>query len=72
MESKGVKAHFSMDDSGILVMSGVELVLEKTLSPEEQEAEDKKEESPLSKLGSTISKLFASKQAFLIVILSHP
>lgn len=52
-ESKGIKAHFVLDDSGLFSLSGVELVVEKTVT----EAE---EESPLSKLGSTISKLFSS------------
>lgn len=55
VESKGVKAHFSLDDSGVLNLVNVELVLEKTVSDEENSAQ---EESPLSKLGSTISKLF--------------
>ncbi|XP_072153821.1 hypoxia up-regulated protein 1 isoform X2 [Bemisia tabaci] len=45
-ELKGIKAHFHMDDSGILSLPNVELVAEKTISAEE--------ESPLSKLGSTI------------------
>lgn len=52
-ESKGIKAHFVMDDSGLFGMSGVELVVEKTVTETE-------EESSLSKLGSTISKLFSS------------
>lgn len=52
-ESKGIKAHFVMDDSGLFDMSGIELVQEKIVV----EVED---ESPLSKLGSTISKLFSS------------
>lgn len=53
-ESKGIKAHFTMDDSGILSLAGIEATFEKTV-------EDKpEEESPLSKLGSTISKLFTS------------
>lgn len=51
-ESKGIKAHFVLDDSGIFSMSGVELVVEKTVTESD-------EESPLSKLGSTISKLFS-------------
>nr|CAD7437962.1 unnamed protein product [Timema bartmani] len=41
-----------MDESGILNLVNVELVLEKTVTDEELE------ESTLSKLGSTISKLF--------------
>ncbi|XP_047099616.1 hypoxia up-regulated protein 1 isoform X1 [Schistocerca piceifrons] len=60
VESKGIKAHFSMDESGVLQLSGVELALEKTVSPEEQEAEAADAEGTLSKIGSTISKLFTS------------
>ncbi|KAG4073249.1 hypothetical protein HA402_008595 [Bradysia odoriphaga] len=53
IESKGIKAHFSMDESGLFTCTGIELVLEKTVV----ETED---EGTLSKLGSTISKLFSS------------
>lgn len=53
IESKGIKAHFAMDDSGLVSCTGVELVLEKTVI----ETDD---EGTLSKLGSTISKLFSS------------
>lgn len=53
VEPKGIKAHFQMDESGILNLINVELVVEKTTSGEAEP-----EESPLSKLGSTISKLF--------------
>lgn len=53
VESKGIKAHFQMDDSGILTLVNVEHVVEKTLVGDAEP-----EESPLSKLGSTISKLF--------------
>lgn len=52
-ESKGIKAHFTLDDSGLFAMSGAELVVEKTVIESE-------EDSPLSKLGNTISKLFSS------------
>lgn len=53
IESKGIKAHFTLDDSGIFTLSNVELVVDKTVIAEE-------DESPLSMLGSTISKLFSS------------
>ncbi|XP_066603454.1 hypoxia up-regulated protein 1 [Prorops nasuta] len=55
-ESKGIKAHFAVDDSGILNLVNVELVSEKSgvISDEE--------ESTFSKLGSTISKLFAGSE----------
>lgn len=52
-ESKGIKAHFAMDDSGILNLVNVELVSEKSSSAPEEE------EGTFSILGSTISKLFA-------------
>lgn len=52
-ESKGIKAHFSMDDSGILNLLNVELVSEKASSAPDEE------EGTFSILGSTISKLFA-------------
>ncbi|KAJ9600744.1 hypothetical protein L9F63_001099, partial [Diploptera punctata] len=58
VESKGIKAHFSMDESGLLNLANVELVVEKTLTEEELAAQ---EESPLSKLGSTISNFFTEK-----------
>lgn len=53
-ESKGIKAHFSMDESGVLTLVNIEAIFEKSVS------DIKEEESPLSKLGSTISKLFTS------------
>ncbi|CAK1543227.1 unnamed protein product [Leptosia nina] len=55
VENKGVKAHFNMDDSGILNLVNVEFVAEKTVTDAD---EDK--DSTLSKIGSTISKLFGS------------
>lgn len=51
-ESKGIKAHFGMDESGILNLVNVEFVSEKTSLASE-------EEGTFSKLGSTISKFFA-------------
>merc|ERR1739844_447054 len=36
-ESKGIKAHFNIDDSGLLHVTGVESVFEKTITVEEQE-----------------------------------
>lgn len=55
VDSKGIKAHFAMDESGILSLAGVDFVFEKTVA-----ADEVPEESPLSKLGNTISKLFTS------------
>lgn len=51
-ELKGIKAHFALDESGILSLSSVEMVVDKN----ETESD---EESSLSKLGSTITKLFS-------------
>lgn len=51
-ESKGIKAHFSMDESGILSLANVELLVERNSTDDE--------ESTFSKLGSTISKLFTN------------
>ncbi|KAM8900221.1 hypoxia up-regulated protein 1 isoform 4-T4 [Spinachia spinachia] len=50
-ESKGIKAHFNMDESGVLLLDRVESVFETIV-------EDKDEESTLTKLGNTISTLF--------------
>ncbi|XP_047998205.1 hypoxia up-regulated protein 1 isoform X2 [Leguminivora glycinivorella] len=56
VDHKGIKAHFNMDDSGILNLVNVEFVAEKTVTEEDKD-------STLSKLGSTISKLFGSDEA---------
>jgi len=68
IETKGVKAHFQLDDSGILSISSVESTFEKTISPEEQDAEEAKEDGEKkdesidwSKLGDTISNYFKSE-----------
>lgn len=53
VEHKGIKAHFNMDDSGILNLANVEFVAEKMVTEEDSD-------STLSKIGSTISKLFGS------------
>ena len=55
-EPKGIKAHFIMDDSGILTLNSIEAVFEKNVTVEVE-----KEESTLSKIGSTLSKLFSGK-----------
>lgn len=51
-ESKGIKVHFNVDDSGVLNLLTVELVSEKSSTVDE-------EEGTFSILGSTISKFFA-------------
>ncbi|XP_048093279.1 hypoxia up-regulated protein 1 [Alosa alosa] len=50
-ESKGIKAHFNMDESGVLVLDRVESVFETIV-------DEKEEESTLTKLGNTIQSLF--------------
>ncbi|CAH1263019.1 HYOU1 [Branchiostoma lanceolatum] len=55
-EFKGVKAHFRMDESGILSLDKVESVFEKQV--EGAEGSEDGEESTLAKLGSTISNFF--------------
>ncbi|XP_061658584.1 hypoxia up-regulated protein 1 [Syngnathoides biaculeatus] len=55
-ESKGIKAHFNMDESGILLLDRVESVFETAV-------EEKEEESTLTKLGNTISTLFGGGSA---------
>lgn len=58
VESKGVKAHFNLDESGLLVMTTCEYHVEKTLTPEELAAQESDMQSTFSKLSSTFSKLF--------------
>ncbi|XP_058948483.2 hypoxia up-regulated protein 1 [Pocillopora verrucosa] len=53
-ESKGIKAYFRMDESGILNLEKVESVFEK---PEEKSEE---EQSTFAKIGSKISSFFGS------------
>merc|ERR1711862_72616 len=65
VETKGVKAHFQLDDSGILTCTHVESVFEKTVSPEEQEKKEKEwkeatDSIDWSKLGDNIKSFFGS------------
>ena len=50
-ESKGIKVHFRLDESGILNLDKIDVTFEKTSEPEE---------STLSKIGSKISSFFGS------------
>ncbi|CAH1967066.1 unnamed protein product [Acanthoscelides obtectus] len=54
-EPKGIKAHFQMNESGLLNLLNVELIVEKTILPED-------ETGTLSKIGSTFSKLFGGEE----------
>jgi len=67
IETKGVKAHFQLDDSGILSVTHVESVFEKTVSPEEQEKKEKEwkeatESIDWSKLGDNIKSFFGTDE----------
>ncbi|XP_061104368.1 hypoxia up-regulated protein 1 isoform X1 [Conger conger] len=64
-ESKGIKAHFNMDESGVLMLDRVESVFE-------TEVEEKEEESTLTKLGNTISSLFGGGSSEPSVNASEP
>jgi len=68
VETKGVKAHFGLDDSGILTVTSVESVFEKTISVEEQEKREKEwkeatEGIDWSKLGDNIKSFFGTDEA---------
>lgn len=54
VEPKGVKAHFSMDESGLLSLTLVESIFEKNSTESTSEGSD-----TLSKLGSAFSSLFS-------------
>ncbi|XP_037828781.1 hypoxia up-regulated protein 1 [Lucilia sericata] len=54
VDSKGIKAFFALDDSGIFRCTSVEYVYDKQKIETEEE-----DEGTLAKLGSTISKLFS-------------
>lgn len=53
--SKGIKAHFSLDDSGIFDLINVELLLEKTVTPDENQ-------NTFQKISNTITKLFTGSE----------
>ena len=64
VESKGLKAHFYMEESGIIKLTHAEAVFEKLI---DNSNDTKDEESTLSKLGSTISKLFSGIFDMIII-----
>ncbi|TRY72547.1 hypothetical protein TCAL_12730 [Tigriopus californicus] len=49
VESKGVKAHFNLDDSGLLGVSTVEAVFEQTITDKKKDKEDKKKKEKAAK-----------------------
>jgi len=67
IETKGVKAHFALDDSGILTVTNIESVFEKTISVEEQEKREKEWKDATdgidwSKLGENIKSFFGTDE----------
>ena len=77
VETKGVKAHFHLDESGLLNITSIESVFERTISVEEQEEEErKKEEEEKAKagedgswnLGDTISNFFNKGQLYIYTL----
>merc|ERR1711902_101537 len=67
IETKGVKAHFALDDSGILSVTSIESVFEKTISVEEQEKREKEWKDATdgidwSKLGDNIKSFFGNSE----------
>lgn len=64
-ESKGIKAHFNMDESGVLILDRVESVFETIV-------EEKEEESTLTRLGNSISSLFGGGSSEPSANMSEP
>ncbi|CAN7979873.1 unnamed protein product, partial [Ixodes pacificus] len=58
-EPKGIKAHFKLDESGLLTLDSAEAAFEKTVE-EVVPPPAENLESTLSRLGSTLGKLFSS------------
>ncbi|XP_050542490.1 hypoxia up-regulated protein 1 isoform X2 [Daktulosphaira vitifoliae] len=59
IDTKGIKAHFALDESGLLVLQNVELLIQKTIRTDDEE------QSTLSKIGNTISNLFKGPEEVL-------
>lgn len=57
-DSKGIKAHFRVDESGIMHLDSVEAVFERLENVTVNETEEE-EQSTFAKLGSTISRFFS-------------
>lgn len=52
IESKGVKAHFNLDDNGLLSVSAVEAAFEQTISVEQQIKEEEEKKAKEGKKGA--------------------
>ncbi|CAF4144239.1 unnamed protein product [Rotaria sp. Silwood2] len=59
-ESKGVKAHFQLDENSLLVLDRIEFVFERKETEADKNTTNDEDESTLSKLGSKISSFFSS------------
>ncbi len=81
IKSKGVRAHFIVDESGAMSVSAVEVAFEKTISVEDQELEEKEKEAEekrqeeeeeandtWNKLGDTISNFFSGGNRLPVVL----
>ena len=65
-DSKGIKAHFRMDESGILNLENVEAVFETKVESDAEEMGNIVGDA-ISKVGETISKLFGGKDDETVV-----
>jgi hypoxia up-regulated 1 len=68
-ETKGIKVHFRMDESGILQLDKVDATFVKNLTSDSDEVS--KEESTLSKIGNTISNFFGKKNEETTTVVSE-
>jgi len=59
-ESKGIKVHFKMDDSGLLNLDKIDISFEKS-TPKDKSDKIENEESTFSKIGNKISSFFSAK-----------
>ncbi|CAF3363071.1 unnamed protein product [Rotaria sp. Silwood1] len=63
-ESKGIKAHFQLDENCLLVLDRIDFAFEKKANESDKDnVKPKEEESTLSKIGSKISSFFSSKNS---------
>ena len=65
-DSKGIKAHFRMDESGLLNLENVEAVFETKVESEAEEVGNIVGDA-ISKFGESISKLFGGKDEETVV-----
>lgn len=65
VESKGARAHFHLDESGILTVDRMEFIFEKKVNQSDTNETQSKQNEPstLSKIGSKLSSFFSSKSS---------